>query len=230
MRVEIDRFTAIVHPGDLALFYYAGHGVQVSQINYLIPIDFAGVSEADLPYDAYSAQQVCEKLEETGARLRILILDACRNNPFRTKRDARRGLAAMESSAEGTYIAFATADNDVADDNPSESNGLFTKHLLVALRTPGLDLKQVFEQTKEDVYRESQGKQRPFTYDGVIGRFSFQIDSGLEQNTKRGNDSTVADRSEWRTGKRPQPNPAGRTTLSKLRESRNRTVRFLSNA
>lgn len=189
MRVEIDRFAAGLRVGDLALFYYSGHGVQARQVNYLIPVDFAGTSEADLNYDAYPAGQVRDKLEESGARLRILILDACRNNPFRSKRGGARGLAVMDSPAEGTYIAFATADNDVAEDKPAESNGLFTKHLLAALRTPGLDLKQIFEQTKEEVYIESQRKQRPFTYDGVIGRFFFGKSgplSGLRTNPKDG--------------------------------------------
>jgi len=173
MRVAIDHFSASLQQGDLALFYYAGHGVQANEQNYLIPIDFSGNSEADLPYDAYPAAQVRDKLEQSGARLRILILDACRNNPFRSKRDGVRGLSAMGSSVEGTYIAYATADNGVADDNPTEGNGLFTKALLTALRTPGLDLKQIFEATKQEVYLTSQKTQRPFTYDGVIGQFYF---------------------------------------------------------
>jgi len=174
MRAEIDRMATGLHPGDLALFYYAGHGIQANEQNYLIPIDFTG-SEADLPYDAYPAAQARDKLEQSGARLRILILDACRNNPFRGKRDGTRGLSAMGSSVEGTYIAYSTADNGVAEDNPSGSNGLFTKELLAALRTPGLELKEIFEKTKEDVYAASHQAQRPFTYDGVIGRFYFNL-------------------------------------------------------
>jgi len=173
MRAEIDGFAAKLRPGDLAFFYYAGHGVQANEQNYLIPTDFAGTSEADLPYESYPASQVRDKLEQSGARMRILVLDACRNNPFRTKRDGARGLSPMASSVEGTYIAYATADNGVADDNPAESNGLFTKQLLAELQKPGLDLKQIFERAKEDVYVASGRKQRPFTYDGVIGQFYF---------------------------------------------------------
>jgi len=173
MRLEIDRFASSLQPGDLALFYYAGHGVQANEQNYLIPVDFDSVSEADLPYDAYSASQVRDKLERSGARLRIIILDACRNNPFRSQRDGTRGLSPMASSVEGTFIAYATADNGVADDNPSDKNGLFTKSLLNAMLTSGLDLKQIFEKAKESVYLESQRKQRPYTYDGVIGQFFF---------------------------------------------------------
>ncbi len=172
MRAEIDGLTLKLRPGDLVMFYYAGHGVQANEQNYLIPIDFTG-TEADLPYEAYSAAQLRDKLEQTGARLRILVLDACRNNPFRSARSSSRGLSPMGSAVEGTYIAYATADNGVADDNPNDKNGLFTKELLASMRKPGLDLKQVFEQTKEDVYQISKRQQRPFTYDGVIGEFFF---------------------------------------------------------
>ena len=196
MRVEIDRFSATLQPGDLALFYYAGHGVQANEQNYLIPIDFAGSSEADLPYEAYPAAQVRDKLEQSRARLRILILDACRNNPFRSKRDGVRGLSPMGSSVEGTYIAYATSDNGVADDNPTEGNGLFTKLLLTALRTPGLDLKQVFEKTKQDVYVASQKTQRPFTYDGVIGQFYFSAPVAIVENSPAASSSDIAAQEE----------------------------------
>src|SRR5271165_5139488 len=173
MREEIDKFAASINKGDLVWVYYAGHGVQASERNYLIPVDFKG-DEADLNYEAYPADQLRDKLERSGARLRILILDACRNNPFRgSKRDGTRGLVHMDSAVEGTYIAFATADNSVAEDNPGEANGLFTKHLLSALTTPGMDLKQAFERTKEEVYAASDHHQRPYTYDGVIGQYFF---------------------------------------------------------
>jgi hypothetical protein len=173
MRQEIDKFVAKINKGDMAWVYYAGHGVQANERNYLIPVDFTG-DESDLDYDAYPADQLRDKLERSGARLRILILDACRNNPFRgSKRDGTRGLVHMDSSVEGTYIAFATADNSLAEDNPGETNGLFTKHLLAALTTPGMDLKQAFERTKEAVYAASDHHQRPYTYDGVVGQYFF---------------------------------------------------------
>src|SRR5271165_735162 len=173
LRHEIDSFVARINKGDLAWVYYAGHGVQANERNYLIPVDFNG-EEADLDYEAYPADQLRDKLEKSGARLRILVLDACRNNPFRAgHRGSTRGLVPMDSAVEGTYIAFATADNSVAEDNPGEANGLFTEHLLSALTTPGMDLKQAFERTKEEVYAASDHHQRPYTYDGVIGQYFF---------------------------------------------------------
>ena len=183
MRQEIDKFVARINKGDLAWVYYAGHGVQANERNYLIPVDFNG-DEADLDYEAYPADQLRDKLERSGARLRILVLDACRNNPFRgSKRDGTRGLVHMDSAVEGTFIAFATADNNVADDNAGEANGLFTKHLLSALNTPGLDLKQVFERTKEAVYTASDRRQRPYTYDGVIGQYYFNAPVTVVNNS-----------------------------------------------
>ena len=171
---SIDQFAARLERGDLALFYFSGHGIQVQQENYLLPVDFEAASDADVAYEAYSASRVRDKMEESGARLRILILDACRNNPFRGRRSGGAGLAPMISSAEGTYIAYATSDNSVADDNPRETNGLFTKYLVAALRTPGLTMKEVFEKVKSDVYLASSRKQQPFAYDGVIGLYHFR--------------------------------------------------------
>ena len=184
LRAAVDEFAASVKPGDLALCYYAGHGIQANELNYLIPVDFAG-SEADLPYDAYPASQLRDKLEQSGARLRILILDACRNNPFRGRRGGAQGLSAMGSQVEGTYIAYATADDGVADDNTRENNGLFTRELLRALATPELEMKEIFERVKESVYQASKGAQRPFTYDGVVGRYYFRpraADAGTPKN------------------------------------------------
>lgn len=174
MEEAVDRFAGRVQAGDLALFYYAGHGAQLQQENYLIPVDFQATSPADVKYRAYPASLAREKLEERGARLRILILDACRNNPFRATRSGADGLAAMKSDAEGTLIAFATGDNNVAADNPAENNGLFTKHLVAALQTPALSLDEIFRRVKQDVYLASGRKQNPFTYDNIVGRYYFQ--------------------------------------------------------
>ncbi len=173
----IDQFTSKLASGDFGFFYFAGHGLQVQNKSYIVPVDYTPATEADVPYDTYPAEQLRDKMEYSSARLRVIVLDACRNNPFRGRyRNTNAGLAAMGSNAEGTYIAYATADNDVADDNPDGTNGLFTRYLIEALRTPGLDLKGIFERTKEAVYTASAAlgrRQRPFTYDGVIGRFFF---------------------------------------------------------
>lgn len=164
----ISQFVARVKPGDVAVFYYAGHGMQIDGDNYLVPVDFNAKDEADAKYAAYSASRVQERLERTGARVVLVVLDACRNNPFANTRSGGGGLAAM-GSGKGTLIAFATAPGKTADDNASGANGLFTTHLITALREPGLSLDQVFNRVRERVYTESKGRQVPWTVSSVIG-------------------------------------------------------------
>ncbi|MBL8217563.1 MAG: caspase family protein [Bryobacterales bacterium] len=169
----IDRFAARVQPGDIALVYYAGHGIQVDGENYLVPVDFDAKDEADAKYLAYNASRLEERLERAGARLSILVLDACRNNPFRQTRSAGGGLAAM-NTGKGALVAFATAPGKTADDNAAGANGLFTSHLVRALREPGLSLDQVFNRVRERVYAESGERQLPWTVSSVIGEFYFR--------------------------------------------------------
>lgn len=166
----LNDFTRQVTAGDLALVYFAGHGVQVENENYLVPVDFNAENEADVPYEAFAASRLRSRLEATGAAVRVLILDACRNNPYKFKRSGVGGLAAMTMAAEGTIIAFAAGDNQTADDNRGERNGLYTKFLLQALEQPGMHLKDVFERTRAQVYEASRKKQFPALYDMVIGR------------------------------------------------------------
>jgi uncharacterized caspase-like protein len=164
----ISRFVGQVKAGDTALFYYAGHGLQIEGENYLVPVDFDAKDEADAKYAAYSASRVQERIEKAGARVILVVLDACRNNPFAATRSAGSGLAAM-GSGKGTLIAFATAPGKTADDNPRGANGLFTTHLIEALREPGLSVDQVFNRVRERVYTESKGRQVPWTVSSVIG-------------------------------------------------------------
>ncbi len=189
MRTAIDEFTALLGPGSLGFFYFAGHGVQVNSVNYLLPVDFSATSEDDVPYEAYPANRVQAKLEGSGARLRVMVLDACRNNPFRFKRDASEGLAAMSINAEGTLIAFATGDNNTAAENPAETNGLYTKFLLPALMTPGLNLRDAFQKAKEDVYLASQHQQNPSVYENIVGQYALL--AGVSPSARLARDSRL---------------------------------------
>jgi uncharacterized caspase-like protein len=179
MERAIDRFIATLRAGDIAAFYYSGHGIQLSGENYLVPVDFDAKDEADAKYASYSVSRVRERIELSGARLSLLILDACRNNPFRTSRAAGGGLAAMDTG-RGTFIAFSTGPGKVADDNPVGTNGLFTGHLVAAIREPGLTLDQVFNRVREQVYAESQQQQLPWTVSSVIGEFRFSPGTALD--------------------------------------------------
>jgi uncharacterized caspase-like protein len=169
----VDRFVGAVRPGDVAFFYYAGHGVQIDGENLLVPVDFNAKDEADAKYETYSASRVHERMEGAGARINIIVLDACRNNPFRSVRSGAGGLLAM-NTGRGTFIAFATAPGKTASDNPTGSNGLFTTHLVTALKQPGLSLDQVFNRVREGVYLASGQQQLPWTGSSVIGEFFFR--------------------------------------------------------
>jgi uncharacterized caspase-like protein len=110
-------FVEKLRPDDLAFIFYSGHGVEVRGENYLIPIDFpSNASDLEVRYEAYSAQQLLRDLESSGAKTRVMILDACRNNPLRASKSAGGGLGRMDG--EGTLIVFATSAGKTADDNP----------------------------------------------------------------------------------------------------------------
>ena len=172
MESAMEDFASELTPGSLAFFYFSGHGIQVNYTNYLLPVDFDAASERDVKYKAYPATRIQEALEERAA-LRLIVLDACRNNPFKYKRDAAGGLAAMSVNALGTLIAFATGDNNTADDNPAETNGLYTKYLIPAMLTPGLTLHDTFQRAKEGVLRASRQRQNPAIYENLLGADSL---------------------------------------------------------
>ncbi len=169
----VDLFVDRLSRGDVALFYYAGHGVQVEGENYLIPVDFDRSRVAKVKYRALPANLIRERMESSGARLSILILDACRDNPFSGNRSAGLGLAQMATGI-GTFIAFSTAPGQTAADNPSAGNGLFTQHLIRTLETPGLSIDEVFNDVRRKVYEASDGRQIPWTASSLIGSFYFQ--------------------------------------------------------
>jgi tetratricopeptide (TPR) repeat protein len=169
---SIDRFISRVRRGDVAVFYYAGHGMQIEGENYLVPTDFDAQDEASAKYTAYPADRLMEGMERSGAKLNIIILDACRNNPYRGSRAMGGGLAPM-GSGTGTFVAMATSPGKTASDNSKGANGLFTAYLLESLKQPGLSLDEVFNLTREQVYNASKHSQTPWTQSNVIGRFYF---------------------------------------------------------
>ena len=157
----------------VGLFYYAGHGMQVKGANYLIPVDAAIEAEDEVRYLAIDANQVLDKMEEAGNRLNIVILDACRDNPFaRSFRSKQSGLAQMDAPS-GTLIGFATAPGAVAYDGDGE-NGVYTKHLLRNLAIPGLPVELVLKRVREGVSKETGQKQIPWESSSLLGDFYFK--------------------------------------------------------
>jgi uncharacterized caspase-like protein len=169
----INTFVDGIGAGDVALFYYSGHGMELNRENYLVPVDFQARDEAEARRQAYSANLLLDKLEARKPRMTIVILDACRNNPFGRTRGGGGGLATMDAGA-GVYIAFATAPGRTASDNPGGENGLFTGQLVQALTKPDMDLNQVFDEVRAGVSGASGGTQVPWSVSSVIGRFVFR--------------------------------------------------------
>ena len=174
MEEAISHFGRQLYQGGVGLFYYAGHGVQVGGENYLIPTRARIESESDVRYKAVNAGQVLGKMGEARNGLNIVILDACRDNPFsRSFRSSARGLAIVNSAqAKGTLIAYATSPGKVANDG-EERNGLYTKYLLQNMQVPGIPVEQVFKRVLQGVERETNGKQSPWTSSSFSGDFYF---------------------------------------------------------
>jgi uncharacterized caspase-like protein len=166
----VDAFVGRLGSADVGLFFYAGHGLQIDGENFLVPADFRADDEIAAKYRCYRMDQLRERMERSGTRINLIVLDACRDNPFRFKRSGSRGLSAMQPG-RGTLIAMATGPGQTASDAPGSSNGLFTTHLLRALAEPGLSIEQVFKRTREAVSEASGQKQRPWLMADLTGEF-----------------------------------------------------------
>ena len=177
-KAEMERaantFVDSVRSGDVAVFYYSGHGMELDGTNYLAPVEFSAAwDEVDARHGSLNVNWVQEKMAAAGAAVRIVILDACRDNPFESTRTfTRGGLAGM--SASGGLVAYAARAGEVADDDPGAENGLYTKHLLAALREPGLRVRDLFTRVRDAVSGESNGVQVPAMYDELVGDFVFR--------------------------------------------------------
>jgi hypothetical protein len=172
MRRAILDFGTRLREGGIGLFYFAGHGVQVNGRNYLVPVDAAIASEAEVEVEAVDVASVLARMETARNRVNLVILDACRDNPFaRSFRSAARGLAAIDAPA-GTLIAYATAPGRVARDGEG-ANGLYTGELLKALQAPGQRVEDVFKRVRQAVVERSGGDQVPWESSSLVGEFLF---------------------------------------------------------
>ncbi|HMH77104.1 MAG TPA: caspase family protein [Candidatus Udaeobacter sp.] len=168
MEAAIIEFGRRLAEGGVGAFYYAGHGLQVRGRNYLVPVDAEIEDEASTRVAAVDVELLLEQMGEAKNRVNIVILDACRNNPFeRRMRGASRGLAAVDA-ARGTLVAYATAPGSVAADGDGK-NGLYTEELLEALREPGLKIEEVFKRVRINVARRSKGAQTPWESSSLTG-------------------------------------------------------------
>lgn len=166
----IRSFSEKLSPGGIGLLYYAGHGIQAQGANYLVPVDAKLSVEDDLKYETLDLQDILNKLDEARVRLSIVILDACRDNPFRSFRSSTNGLAMINPPA-GTVIAYATAPGKVASDG-NEEHSIFTAELLKAMNQPD-KLLDVLEHVTDAVERRTGNAQTPWINSSFRGDFYF---------------------------------------------------------
>ncbi len=159
-------------PEATGLFYYAGHGVQSFGTNYLLPVDVALNDAADLDLVAVEAQSVLRQMYSARNKTNIVILDACRNNPFTNIPDFNdNGLAEMQAPT-GTFLAYATAPGGVALDGTGD-NSPFTQSLASQMSTPGLKVEQVFKNVRVEVIEKTEGQQTPWDASSLTNDFVF---------------------------------------------------------
>ena len=167
--------------GGVALFYYAGHGVQSKGANYLIPVDAQVGSERHLKTRTVPAQLVLEEMEDAPTALNIVVLDACRNNPFAAAGRSvggSRGLARMDTPPGSFFLAYSAAAGQVAEDGDG-MNSVYTAALAAAMAQPGLELEEVFKQAGRTVRKQTGGSQVPWREGSWDGAFHFVPPSPL---------------------------------------------------
>jgi uncharacterized caspase-like protein len=190
MLESIRDFSMRARNSDVRLLYYAGHGIQTKGKNYLIPVDAEIQSEDEIPGKSADLTELIDRLGALGSGLNIVILDACRNNPFKDTvalaSDGRRlkfrgatpsGLAAVNAPL-GTLVAFSTAPGAVAMDGVGGTHSLYTKHLLANIEAPGLPLEQLFKRVRAAVAQETQRVQVPWESSSLMGDFCFRLGAG----------------------------------------------------
>jgi hypothetical protein len=174
MKKAIDDFGKMLKDYNVGLFFYAGHGVQVKGYNYLIPVDASIQSENDVEYECVEAGRVLNEMEKSECKTNIVILDACRNNPFErswSRSASGQGLAFMNAPS-GSIIAYATAPGYTASDG-SGKNGLYTSSLLKHIMVPGITILEVFQHVRSEVRKESGNQQIPWESTSMEGNFYF---------------------------------------------------------
>lgn len=169
----LDRFVDSVRAGDDLVVFYAGHGLQLKGVNYLPAVDARIRSETDVPLNSINLSHLLERLDESKAGVRLLLIDACRDNPYaKAWRSGSRGLARVSGAPAGTLLHFATRPGGVAADGDGP-NGLYTTHLLRHLGRRGEPVELVLKAVSAAVRQASDGAQQPWMEGSLEGDFYF---------------------------------------------------------
>lgn len=170
----IGQFSAKLKEGSVGLFYYSGHGMQANGHNYLIPVDAELAHETSVMLETVDVDVLLELMNMAQTRVNLLILDACRTNPFERRfRALGRGLAPVVLAPRGTLVAYSTAPGKVASDGDG-ANGLYTAELLKAMRQPGLTVEDVFKRVRVAVGAATSDEQTPWEMSSLTGDFYFR--------------------------------------------------------
>ena len=173
MSEAINQFGNKLKRNEVGFFYFSGHGAQVNGENYLFPTDAHIENEREIKYATVHIGEVLDAMADAKNSVNIVIIDACRNNPFaRSWRSSTKGLAPIHA-AKGMIIAYSTAPGQLASDGPAGGNSPFMKHLVSQMLIPGLPVEQVFKKVRKDVQSETGGKQMPWESSSLIGDFYF---------------------------------------------------------
>jgi hypothetical protein len=196
MEEAIESFGNQLKRGGVGLFYYAGHGVQVNGTNYLLPIGAKINKEADVKYQAVDANKILDEMATANNGLNIVMLDACRDNPFgRSFRNASRGLAIVSSAPSGTFISYSTSPGNVARDGDGR-NSPYTAALLKYLQWPGLSISDVFINVRAKVKKETG--QVPWELSSLEGQFYFMPGTAKTLTDELGDENKKLDAEQLR--------------------------------
>jgi hypothetical protein len=182
----------------VGMFYYAGHAMQLDWRNYMLPVDAKLSKASEVAEKTVDLSQVIEAFKTAGNRMNIVVLDACRDNPFATTASGK-GLAQLDAPP-GTFLAYATAPGNVAEDGDAKSaNGLYTQFLLQELKKPAAKIEDVFKRVRLNVRQQSQGRQIPWESTSLEDDFFFN--AGLKPMQKLGDSDKekafTDEKSQW---------------------------------
>src|SRR5450631_3841413 len=212
MREKVSEFAARVAakgPDTVALVFYAGHGLQIDGENFLVPVDVDPKREADIPLQAVRLNDILNTLTSVPSKMRIVLLDACRNNPFPAiNQSAGHGLAIVDAKtgAPGTFLSFSTSPGAEAEDG-SGADSPYTSALLLAAKEPGLSIEDTFKRVRVSVNKATAGRQTPWDSSSLTDDFRFFGSPGALASTQPASKQPGVKRSvaEWRRDLQGKP-------------------------
>lgn len=174
---SLAKFKKKISNDAITLIYFSGHGLQVQGDNFIVPVDANITITEEIPYFCIHASDLLIEITKDSKNMHIVILDACRNNRFKSGIKGISGGLAKMSAPMGTLIAYSTAANMTSIERKEDRNGIYTKYLLESLKIPNLSVEQIFKNTRTNVITETQGKQIPWDESSLHGKDFYFLTS-----------------------------------------------------